>query len=110
MNGKKLVCMDSRSRKEGFRFNVSDMGVINWPNDHRVLWDFSRDALYNTHRYTLILCDSSQSPPGFTLLCLPLEEAHRLVLSSCVRINGTLYISNAMYRKIYAIELSAWTM
>lgn len=44
-----LVCMDSRSRKEGFGFNVSDMGVINWPNDHRVLWDFSQAALYNTH-------------------------------------------------------------
>ena len=48
----------------------------------------------------MILCDSSESPPGFTLLWLPLEEAlSRLVISSCVRINGTLCISSALYRE-----------
>ncbi|XP_078337298.1 uncharacterized protein LOC144626653 [Crassostrea virginica] len=92
-----IVMMISGSRREGFRFNDSDRDAMMWPNNHRVLWDFSQAMLYNTHRYKLILCDSSESPPGFTLLWLPLEEAHRLVLSSCVR-NGALYISSAMYR------------
>ena len=90
--------MESGSRREGFRFKDSDVDIMCWQNNYRVLWDFSQAMLYNTHRYRLILCDSSESPPGFTLLWLPLEKAGRRVLSSCVRINGSLCISSAMYR------------
>ncbi|XP_022340883.2 uncharacterized protein LOC111135259 [Crassostrea virginica] len=92
------VRMLSGSRREGFRFKDSDMDVMYWSNNHRVLWDFSQATVYNTRTNCLILCDSSESPPGFTLLWLPLEEAHRLVLSSCIRINGALYISSAKHR------------
>nr|XP_022296462.1 uncharacterized protein LOC111106191 [Crassostrea virginica] len=92
------VKMVSGSRREGFRFKDSDFDFMYWSNYNQVLWDFSQSILYNTHRYTLILCDSSESPPGFTLLWLPLEIAERDVLSSCVRINGALYISSAMYK------------
>nr|XP_022298633.1 uncharacterized protein LOC111107641 [Crassostrea virginica] len=95
-----LVKMVSGSKREGFRFKDSDFDFMFWSNYNQVLWDFSQSTLYNTHRYTLILCDSSESPPGFTLLWLPLEEANSVVLSSCVRINGALYISSAMYRHI----------
>ncbi|XP_022307453.1 uncharacterized protein LOC111115189 isoform X2 [Crassostrea virginica] len=94
-----LVNMLSGSQREGFRFKDSDTDVMIWRKNHRVLWDFSQAVLYNTHRYRLILCDSSESPPGFTLLWLPLEAADRLVISSCVRINGTLCISSAKYRE-----------
>nr|XP_022297684.1 uncharacterized protein LOC111107033 [Crassostrea virginica] len=93
-----LVRMESGSQREGFRFQDSDHDFMFWSNYNQVLWDFSQASLYNTHTYTLILCDSSESPPGFTLLWLPLERAERDVLSSCVRINGALYISSAMYR------------
>nr|XP_022344447.1 uncharacterized protein LOC111137310 [Crassostrea virginica] len=93
-----IVNMESGSRGEGFRFIDSDVDIMYWPNNHRVLWDFSQATLYNTNRYALILCDSSESPPGFTLLWLPLEAAAKATLSSCVRINGALYISSAMYR------------
>ena len=88
--------MESGSQREGFRFMDSDMDIMYWSNNHRVLWDFSQAMLYNTHRYKLILCDSSESPPGFTLLWLPLEEAGRF--SCCIRINGAFYISSAKYR------------
>ncbi|XP_078326447.1 uncharacterized protein LOC144622931 [Crassostrea virginica] len=91
--------MLSGSRREGFRFVDSDCDFMFWPTDHPVLWDLSQARFYNTHRDKLILCDSSESPPGFTLLWLPLEEAIRLVLSACVRINGVLYISSAKYRE-----------
>ena len=90
--------MLSGSRSEGFRLKGSDTDFMFWPNNHRVLWDFSQAMLYNTHTYGLILCDSSESPPGFTLLWIPLERASRRVKSSCVRINGSLYISSAKYR------------
>nr|XP_022298634.1 uncharacterized protein LOC111107642 [Crassostrea virginica] len=92
------LSMVSGSRREGFRFKDSDYDVMFWSIFYQVLWDFSQSILYNTQRYNLILCDSSESPPGFTLLWLPLDRAHRRVLSSCVRINGALYISSAMYR------------
>nr|XP_022322567.1 uncharacterized protein LOC111124015 [Crassostrea virginica] len=91
--------MLSGSRREGFRFEDSDCDYMYWPTDHPVLWDLSQAQFYNTHRDKLILCDSSESPPGFTLLWLPLEEASRIVLSVCVRMNGALYISSAKYRE-----------
>nr|XP_022344010.1 uncharacterized protein LOC111137061 [Crassostrea virginica]XP_022344011.1 uncharacterized protein LOC111137061 [Crassostrea virginica] len=94
-----VVIMQSGSQREGFRFEDSDVDIMHWPNNHRVLWDFSQATLYNTHIYKMILCDSSESPPGFTLLWLPLEEADSDVLSSCVSINGSLYISSAKYRE-----------
>nr|XP_022298639.1 uncharacterized protein LOC111107648 [Crassostrea virginica] len=93
-----LVRMVSGSRREGFRLKDSDHDFMLWSNYNKVLWDFSQSALYNTHSHALILCDSSESPPGFTLLWLPLDRADRDVLSSCVIINGALYISSAMYR------------
>nr|XP_022340597.1 uncharacterized protein LOC111135131 [Crassostrea virginica] len=97
---KQTFVMISGSRREGFRFQDSDFDCMYWQNDHRVLWNFSQATLYNIHRYKLILCDSSESPPGFTLLWLPMEEANGVVLSSCVRINGSLCISSAKYRDI----------
>ena len=94
------VCkLKSGSQGEGFRLKDSDLDMMYWLENHRVFWNFSQATLYNTHDHALILCDSSESPPGFTLLRLPLEEADRRVLSSFVRINGVLYISSAKYRK-----------
>ena len=92
------VSMESGSRREGFRLEGSDQDTMFWLKNHRVLWDFSQTQFYNTHREKLILCDISESPPGFTLLWLPLEDANADVLSSCVRINDALYISSAKYR------------
>ncbi|XP_052699877.1 uncharacterized protein LOC128177263 [Crassostrea angulata] len=91
----------SGSMKEGFRLRGSDVDYMLWPTNHRVIWDFSQSEFYNIHRQTLILCDSSESPPGFTLLWLPLElQAERKVWLSCVKMNGGLYISSSMYREI----------
>nr|XP_022324011.1 uncharacterized protein LOC111124946 [Crassostrea virginica] len=91
--------MLSGSLREGFRFPDSDQDTVIWRNDHPVLWNFSQASLYNTRRHSLILCDSTESSPGFTLLWLPLQEANILVVLSCVRINAALYISSALYRE-----------
>ena len=92
------VAMTSGSDREGFRLEGSDVDSMHWPNNHRVLWDFSQATMYNTQRHSLILCDSSESPPGFTLLWLPMETANAAILSSSVRIYGALYISSKKYR------------
>uniref|UniRef100_K1Q001 Uncharacterized protein C3orf59-like protein n=1 Tax=Magallana gigas TaxID=29159 RepID=K1Q001_MAGGI len=88
----------SGSMREGFRLHDSDVDTMIWLTNHRVIWDFSQSEYYNIHRQVLILCDSSESPAGFTLLWLPLERADNIVLSSCVRMNGGLYLSSSKYR------------
>ena len=94
--------MLSGSRREGFRLEDSDMDFMIWPIHFPVLWDFSQAQFYNTQRDILILCDSTDSPPGFTLLWLPLEMADSELLSACVILNEALYISSAKHRNCSA--------
>ncbi|XP_034322923.2 uncharacterized protein [Magallana gigas] len=90
----------SGSMREGFRFSDSDVDTMFWQLNHRVIWDFSQSEYYNIHRQVMILCDSSESPAGFTLLWLPLERAGQGVLMlSIVEMNGGLYISSSKYRE-----------
>ncbi|XP_078321827.1 uncharacterized protein LOC111111556 [Crassostrea virginica] len=102
------VKMLSGSRREGFRFEGSDIDIMFWPKTHRVFWNFSQIQLINILRQVLILCDSTESPPGFTLLWLPLVESghtSRLVLSPSVRYNGAFYISSAKFIEIICNHL-----
>nr|XP_022308614.1 uncharacterized protein LOC111114553 isoform X2 [Crassostrea virginica] len=99
------VSMRSGSDREGFRLKESDFDTMYWLNNHWVLWDFSQVTMYNTQRHALILCDSSESPPGFTLLWLPMEIAANVVLAACVRMNGALYISSEKIREQKSIQL-----
>eukprot|EP00105_Crassostrea_gigas_P035048 XP_019919196.1 PREDICTED: uncharacterized protein LOC105319340 isoform X2 [Crassostrea gigas] len=92
--------MLSGSRREGFKLSGSDRDIMHWPNNHRVIWDFSQCQFYNTQEHALILCDSSESPSGFTLLWLPLEITNSMVMSACVRMNGMLYISSSKCREV----------
>nr|XP_034333413.1 uncharacterized protein LOC105338230 isoform X2 [Crassostrea gigas] len=100
MLNKPFTVMLSGSQREGFRLSGSDRDVMYWPNNHRVIWDFSQCQFYITQEHALILCDSSESPPGFTLLWLPLEITNSRVASACVRMNGMLYISSSKYRQV----------
>ena len=70
-----IVTITSGSRREGFIFSGSDLDYMFWYNNQRVIWNISQIQLCNTLRHVLILCDTSESPPGFTLLCLPSQEA-----------------------------------
>nr|XP_034333388.1 uncharacterized protein LOC117691415 [Crassostrea gigas] len=100
MLNRPFTVMLSGSDREGFRLSGSDLDYMRWQNSHRVIWDFSQVQFYNTQEHALILCDSSESPPGFTLLWLPLEKTSRRVTSACVRMNGMLYISSSKYREV----------
>ena len=100
-----VITMLSGSRREGFRFEDSDIDMMFWPNHYPVLWDFSQAQFYNTQIDTLILCNGTESPPGFTLLCLPLEGIACGLLSTCIRINGALYISSAKFRELVTCSI-----
>ncbi|XP_034327867.2 uncharacterized protein [Magallana gigas] len=95
-----FIKMVSGSYREGFRLKGSDLDIMFWPNNHRVIMDMSQSEYYNTANTTLILSDSSESPPGFTLLQLLTPTTDRDVQSACVRMNGRVYISSSIWRQL----------
>ncbi|XP_052708974.1 uncharacterized protein LOC128183841 [Crassostrea angulata] len=94
------TAMMSGSAREGFRLHGTDRDTMYWQNNHRVIWDFSQVQFYNEQENAVILCDSSESPPGFTLLWLPIERANSFVKSAGVRLYGGFYISSSKYREV----------
>ncbi|XP_078321533.1 uncharacterized protein LOC144621721 [Crassostrea virginica] len=94
-----VVYMMSGSRREGFILKGSDYDFMYWLNSHRVIFDMSQSEHYYTENKTLILSDSSESPPGFTLLELLTPTTNREVQSACVPMNDRLYISSSLYRQ-----------
>ena len=94
-----FIAMESGSRREGFRLDGSDMDFMLSQNDKKVIWNMSQSEYYYTANKTLILSDSSESPPGFTLLELLTLTTDETIESACVPINGRLYIASSLYRK-----------
>nr|XP_022315410.1 uncharacterized protein LOC111119496 [Crassostrea virginica] len=94
-----VIVMMSGSMREGFRLESSDLDYMTWLTDHRVIWDMCQSEYYFTENKTLILLDSSESPPGFTLLELLTPTTDRSVQSACVPMNDKLYISSSLYRQ-----------
>ncbi|XP_052687005.1 uncharacterized protein LOC128166106 [Crassostrea angulata] len=95
-----IIEMTSGSRREGFRLKGSDLDFMYWLNNHRVIMDMSQSEYYNTANTTLILSDSSESPPGFTLLQLLTPTKYREVQSACIRMNDRVYISSSIHREL----------
>uniref|UniRef100_K1R677 Uncharacterized protein C3orf59-like protein n=1 Tax=Magallana gigas TaxID=29159 RepID=K1R677_MAGGI len=95
-----VIGMLSGSQREGFRLKGSDVDFMFWLNFHRVIMDMSQSEYYNTANKTLILSDSSESPPGFTLLQLLTPARYSDVKSACVRMNDRVYISSSIYRDL----------
>ncbi|XP_052687896.1 uncharacterized protein LOC128166645 [Crassostrea angulata] len=95
-----VTYMLSGSRREGFRLEGSDVDFMVWYNSHQVIMDMSQSEYYNTANTTLILSDSSESPPGFTLLQLLTPTTIRDVQSACVIMNDRVYISSSIYRQL----------
>ncbi|XP_062607367.1 uncharacterized protein LOC134269160 [Saccostrea cucullata] len=93
------MTMVSGSHKEGFRLEGSDVDFMIWPKDHIVIWDLNQAQNYDL-RKTLILCDCSESPPGFGLLELLTSTHRESVKNACIKINDRLYISSSKYRQI----------
>eukprot|EP00105_Crassostrea_gigas_P036031 XP_019920179.1 PREDICTED: uncharacterized protein LOC105321661 [Crassostrea gigas] len=92
--------MISGSFREGFRLKQSDVDYMYWSNNHRVILDMSQSKYYNTDNTTLILSDSSESPPGFTLLQLLTPSRDEDIQSACTKVNDRDYISSSVYRQL----------
>ncbi|XP_062616159.1 uncharacterized protein LOC134277879 [Saccostrea cucullata] len=99
-NSHKLRLMLSGSYGEGFRLTGSDVDVMFWPTDHNTIWDLDQAQNYDLNRKALILCDCSESPPGFALLELLTETHFKSLENACIRTNGRFYISSSEFRSI----------
>nr|XP_034311417.1 uncharacterized protein LOC117684247 [Crassostrea gigas] len=93
------MLMVSGSHREGFRLEGSDLDIMAWPNNHRMIMDMSQSEYYNTANTTLILSDSSESPPGFTLFQLLTPTTERDIKPALVRMNGRVYISSSIHKE-----------
>lgn len=91
--------MLSGSSREGFRLKGSDQDVMWWLKDHIIIWNMSQSEFYNTANQTLILADSSECPPGFSLLRLLTPTTNPRGSLAIVRMNDIPYISSYMYRE-----------
>ncbi|XP_062580646.1 uncharacterized protein LOC134242565 [Saccostrea cucullata] len=89
----------SGSYMEGFRLKGSDVDMMSWPIDHNIIWDLDQAQHYDLTRKTLILCDCSESLPGFALLELLTKTHLRSIENAFIRINDRLYISSAKFRR-----------
>nr|XP_011453837.2 uncharacterized protein LOC105346813 [Crassostrea gigas] len=106
LKNRRSLRMLSGSEREGFRLSGSDKDVMFWLNHNRVIMNFSQVQFYNVKDFVMILCDSSESPPGFTLLWLPLKRVCCKAKSVIVSINGissdciNKCISSSRYREV----------
>lgn len=72
-----------------------------WHNDHTVISYMAQSEIYNSSVQTLILADSSECPPGFSLLKLFTPTTDSLVRLASVRRNDSLYVSSSKYKELY---------
>uniref|UniRef100_K1PE84 Uncharacterized protein n=1 Tax=Magallana gigas TaxID=29159 RepID=K1PE84_MAGGI len=105
-----ITMMVSGSHREGFRLKGSDIDIMFWPNHQCVIMDASQSEYYNTANTALILSESSESPPGFTLLRFPTPFADPVVISACVRMNNRLYTSSSLYRELTCSSVVSSTL
>ncbi|XP_062609557.1 uncharacterized protein LOC134271358 [Saccostrea cucullata] len=99
-----ITIVGTGSHREGFRLLGSDRDIMSWSNHLRVIWDLNQARSYRM-RQLLILADSSDSPPGYTLLqSLTTPVITDYLKLPLIRINDKLYLSSSLNR-ILEMEL-----
>lgn len=95
----------SGSRREGFRFKGSDVDIMVWRNELRVITDVAQSKYYDPSKAGVLLSDISKSPPGFTLLQLGIQPISididlRPVF---VKMNDSLYVSSNGFKSFISL-------
>ena len=93
--------MESGSRREGLRLETSDVDLMYWLPDHKVICDLSQISLYRIPQHTVILMECEDQTPGFARLKMMTPSADQKVKSSCVPIDGEIYISSLLFKARY---------
>ncbi|XP_061164472.1 uncharacterized protein LOC133173503 [Saccostrea echinata] len=101
--------MWSGSYRDGFRLQGSDVDVMFSLKNFQVVWDLDQAQTCNTNRKDFILCDCSESPPGFTLLEFMITDGIDFK-PIYIRIKDKLYISSSKVRRYACSPLPPnWT-
>ncbi|XP_062614771.1 uncharacterized protein LOC134276544 [Saccostrea cucullata] len=92
----RIIC--SGSYKEGFKLDESDRDAMISLVNYRVIWNLSQNQI--NCRQTLFLVDSSESPPGYTLIRLlsPFTLTMK-IWASRFGLYGKNYISSSNFRE-----------
>ncbi|XP_062580848.1 uncharacterized protein LOC134242743 [Saccostrea cucullata] len=92
----------SGSRREGFRLEGSDVDFMYSDNRFIVVWDLDQAQVHELGKRTLLLCDRSESPPGYTLLQVILSRGMTAELNETgFKMNNNFYISSSKYRQSF---------
>lgn len=84
---------------EGFRLEGSDIDIMFWPSDTKVVMDMFQSEYYDTSNALLLLSDSSESPPGFALLQVITPPDDLETQFSLVKIKDSFYMPCSMVRE-----------
>jgi hypothetical protein len=91
--------MMSGSSREGLRFKSSDMDVMYWFCEHKLISDLSQASLYDKAIHSIILMEDADTPPGFVKLQLLTPPRGDFISSSAVPVNGRVYISSLLWQQ-----------
>ncbi|XP_062593279.1 uncharacterized protein LOC134254771 [Saccostrea cucullata] len=89
----------SGSFREGFRLDSSDLDVMLWDQNHKMISKVSQAKIYNASKHTIILVEDSDTPPGFVRLQLLTETRDCFIRQTRVSFNDKFYLSNLIWRK-----------
>uniref|UniRef100_K1Q079 Uncharacterized protein n=1 Tax=Magallana gigas TaxID=29159 RepID=K1Q079_MAGGI len=92
--------MASGSYREGFRFKSSDIDMMFWITNHKVITDLSQSSVYDLSKHTIILMEDTDTPPGFVRLQLMTSPRDEIIESSVVSFNDGVYLSSERWRRI----------
>uniref|UniRef100_A0A8W8IFT7 Uncharacterized protein n=1 Tax=Magallana gigas TaxID=29159 RepID=A0A8W8IFT7_MAGGI len=98
--------MESGSHREGFRFKSSDMDIMFWFTNHKVITDLSQSSVYDPSKHSIILMEDTDTPPGFVRLQLMTSPLDRNISSSVIPFNDGMFISNVKWRQIILTLIS----
>lgn len=90
----------SGSYREGFRVTPSDIDIMYWFFNHKVITDISQYCIYDPSKHSVILMEDNDTPPGFVRLRLITSPPDENIESSIVAIKEGMYISNIKWRLI----------
>lgn len=90
----------SGSYREGFRVTPSDIDIMYWFLNHKVITDISQYCIYDPSKHSVILMEDNDTPPGFVRLRLITSPPDENIESSIVAIKEGMYISNIKWRLI----------
>ena len=89
------------SIREGLQIEGSDVDVLLYPKDHRIVWNHANSLHYNPFTETVILAEYQESTPGTVYLRLlnihPYSIKINKGICTFIRKENFFYLSSSMY-------------